>query len=161
MTMRGTLSIANTMVPSQRSTVQNFPNPGEFGPGDWGFSVGRAQRLDWSPMSAELSCDNWYNNKEAWKNMTGTNMFNPLTGQEPIFGEVNYQINPLDQEQTNAKMSGYQLQKQTRVRDNMSPMGSMINPTYRYPVGAWQNVYMGSRTPPVQPMPFSAQPRLI
>ena len=145
-----TLSIANSMVPSQRHTVQSFPNPMEFGPGDWGFSVARAQRLDWSPLSMTTSTDNFFTNREPSKTLKN-GMFNPLTGEEPIFGHVNYNLNPLEQEQTNAKMSGYQLQKITRVADNMSPAGVMRFPTYQYPVGAWQNVYEGSRAPPAQP----------
>lgn len=154
------LSIAQSMLPSQRHTEQNFPNPREFAPNDWQFSPLRAQQLDWQPMVADLSCDNWYNNKEAWQSIK-TGMFNPLTGAEPIFGHVDYQLNPMEQEQTNAQMSGYQLQKITRVADNMSPAGSMRLPTYQYPVGAWQNVFQGSRYPPNMPRPFSQPPQLI
>ncbi len=155
-----TLSIANSMVPSQRRTVQSFPNPNEFGAGDWGFNVTRAQQLDWSPLSVNTSSNNFFTNLEPSKNLKNR-MFNPLTGQEPVFGHVNCYLNPLEQEQTNAKMAGYQLQKITRVADNMSPVGVMRFPTYQYPVGAWQNVFEGSRAPPVQPRPFSQMPRLI
>lgn len=154
------LSIAQSMVPSQRHTEQNFPNPREFAPNDWQFSTNRAQQLDWVPLSADLSCDNWFNNKEAWQSIKN-GMFNPLTGQEPTFGHVDYKLNPMEQEQTNAQMSGYQLQKVTRVADNMSPIGSMRMPTYQYPVGAWQNVFQGSRYPPNMPRPFSQPPMLI
>lgn len=160
MTMRSTLSIANTMLPSQRHTEQNFPNPREFAPNDWQFSPSRAQQLDWQPMVQSLSTTNWYSNREGWKQVKN-GMFNPLTGAEPIFGHVDYQLNPLEQEQTNAQMSGYQAQKVTRVADNMSPVGSMRMPTYQYPVGAWQNVFQGSRYPPNMPRPFSNPPQLI
>jgi hypothetical protein len=154
------LSIANTLVPSQRHTQQNFPNPREFAPDDWQFNPNRAQQLDWQPLASTLSTTDFYSNREAWKTIKN-GMFNPLTGAEPIFGHVDYLLNPLEQEQTNAKTFAYQAQKVTRVADNMSPAGSMRMPTYRYPVGAWQNVYQGSRAPPNQARPFSNPPQLI
>lgn len=160
MANRGTLSIAPSFVPSQRHTVQNFPNPREFSPDDWRFSPAKAQQLDWQPMVQLTSSDNFSTLKEGWQSVKSA-MFNPLTGSEPLFGNVDYQLNPLEQEQTNAKTFAYQAQKMTRVEDNMSPAGSMRFPTYQYPVGAWQNVYQGSRAPAVMPRPFSNPPMLV
>lgn len=137
------------MVPMQRATVQGMVNPREFSPNDWKFNVARAQDLDWQKDNDITSDFNFFARSEPFHEIKN-GMFNPLTGQEPIYGHVNYKLNPLQQEQTNAKMSGYQNQKQTRVRDNMSPVYSMRFPAYQYPSNGppnvWANVYMGSRT---------------
>jgi len=143
------MSIARSMVPAQRGTVQSVVNPREFGPNDWEFSVSRATQLDWVPGTALNSNLNFFTQREPHQQIKN-GMFNPLTGQEPIYGHTNYQLNPLDQEQTGSHMSAYQLQKQTRVSDNMSPLHSMRFPTYQYPINtptsAWVHAYQGSGT---------------
>jgi hypothetical protein len=142
---RSTLSIANTMLPSQEQPRQNFPAPNQFSNiGDWQFNPLRAQQYNWREGNAEQSNDNYFTKEEPHQDIKN-GMFNPLTGEEPIYGFINYGLNPLDQEQTNSHMAGYQMQKQTRVSNNMSPAGVMRFPSYNYPVNQWQNVYMGSR----------------
>ena len=141
------LSIAQSMLPSQEHTRQSFPAPRQFAPDDWQFNLMRDFAPDYREGNAEQSNNNYFAKKEPYQQVKN-GMFNPLTGQEPIYGHVEYKLNPLDQEQTNAQMSGYQLQKQTRVADNMSPIGVMKFPPYTYPVNGppnvWANVYTGS-----------------
>lgn len=140
-------TITNSMLPSQEHTRQNFPAPRQFGPNDWKFSVDRAQKLNWLPGVKMTNTTNYFHLREPSRKLQ-SGMFNPLTGQEPTYGHVNYTLNPLDQEQTNAQASAYQLQKSTRVAGNMSPAYSMNFPTYQYPVNnppnIWVNVYNGS-----------------
>ncbi len=135
------------MLPSQEHTRQSFPAPRQFAPDDWQFSLMRDFAPDYREGNAEQSNDNMFAKQEGYQNVKNS-MFNPLTGQEPIYGHVEYKLNPLAQEQTNAQMSGYQLQKQTRIADNMSPIGVMKFPPYMYPVNGppnvWANVYTGS-----------------
>jgi len=147
---RSTLSIVQTMVPSQRATEQSIPAPREFGPDNWRFSTGRAP-LDWQPGVAALNCDNYFTSREGWQSVR-TGALNPLTGEEPIYGHVNYLPPPIDV----TWRAPYALQQITRVADNMSPAGVMRNPTFEYPVPAWQNVYNGSRRPNA-PMPFATR----
>lgn len=141
------LSIAASMIPSQEHTRQSFPAPRQFGPANWSFQLMRDSAPDYREGNAEQSDLNMFAKNEPYQAIKN-GMFNPLTGTEPIYGHVNYVLNPLEQEQTNAKMSGYQLQKQTRIADNMSPKGVMNFPSYRYPTNGppniWANVYTGS-----------------
>ena len=108
--------------------------------------------VDYMPGNAIQSDANFFALREPYQQVKN-GMFNPLTGREPIYGHVNYDLNPFQQEQTNAHMSGYQIQKQTRVADNMSPLYVMRAPTYEYPVksgknapNVWARVYNGSQT---------------
>lgn len=141
---RGTLNIANTMLPSQEATRQSIPAPRAFSPNDWRFSVGRAYRLNFTdPSQADLSTDNYFNNNEEWRPFRNS-MFNPLTGREPVFGEMNYSLNPLNQEQTNSHTIAYKQMGYTRVAGNMNPAGVMRLPNYQYPTKPWQSVYQGS-----------------
>lgn len=150
------LSIANTMTPSQRGTVQSIPNPREFSPSNWMFDPIRANAPDWRPSNADLSNNNYYSQKEGYQNIKN-GMFNPLTGAEPVNGHVNYFLKPLDQEQTNAHMSGYKDQKITRVADNMNPAFVMRFPPYQYPINDWRKVFQGSQS--TRPYtPFSQVP---
>jgi hypothetical protein len=142
-----TLSIAQSMLPSQEHTRQSFPAPRQFSADDWQFSLMRDFAPDYREGNAEQSNLNMFAKNEPYQQIKN-GMFNPLTGQEPIYGHVNYRLNPLDQEQTNAKMAGYQMQKITRVADNMSPAGVSRFPAYQYPVNGppniWANVYTSS-----------------
>jgi hypothetical protein len=142
-----TLSIARSCVPSQENTRQSFPAPRQFRPDDWQFKLASDFAPDYREGNAIQSDNNYFAKNEGYQNVKN-GMFNPLTGQEPIYGHVNYALNPLQMEQTNAHMFGYQAQKQTRVADNMSPAGVMRAPTYKYPVNGppnvWANVYTGS-----------------
>jgi len=144
---RNSLSIAQSMVPSQMHTQQGMVNPQQFSVDDWEFNVLRAQQVDYQRGNAISSSDNYYALGEGYQTVKN-GMFNPLTGQEPVYGHVNYNLNPLQQEQTCAHMFAYQAQKQTRVRDNMSPAGVMNQPSYKYgvnfPPNVWANVYNGS-----------------
>lgn len=136
--------IVNTMVPSQRATVQSIPNPREFSPTDWKFGVNRAYQVNWTdPLQYDTSSDNYFNNNEEWRPFKNS-MFNPLTGREPVFGEMNYNLNPLDQEQTNSQTAAYKMNGITRVQGNMNPIGVMRAPPYQYPSKPWQSVYIGS-----------------
>lgn len=143
------VSIAQSMIPSQRGTVQSCVNPREFSETDWQFNVNRAYQLDWAPGAAMNSNLNYFTQMEPHQKIKN-GMFNPLTGREPIYGHTNYTLNPLDQEQTGSHMAAYQLQKQTRVADNMSPLPSMRFPPYQYPINtptsAWVHSYQGSRS---------------
>jgi hypothetical protein len=151
---RSTLSIANTMVPAQRTTEQSIFNPKEISPTMWMFDPVRTQQYDWQPEVAQLSNNNMFAKNEPYQDVKN-GMFNPLTGREPIYGHVRYRLNPLDQEQTNR--AGYEQQKQTRYRDNMDPAVAMRWPAYQYPVNDWRKVYQGSiSTRPYTP--FSAVP---
>lgn len=142
--MKSANPIVNSMVTSQRATVQNFPNPREFTPNDWRFDVNRAYQVDWTnPIHADTSSDNYFNNNEEWRPFKNS-MFNPLIGGEPIFGQINYNLNPADQEQTNSHTVAYQGFGRTRVAYNMNPTGVMRAPTYQYPVRKWQTIFQGN-----------------
>ena len=140
-------SIAGTCVPSQEHTRQSFPAPRQFAPDDWQFNIARDFAPDYREGNAIQSDNNYFAKNEPYQQVKN-GMFNPLTGQEPIYGFVDYKLHPLQQEQTNSHMSGYQTQKQTRVADNMSPAYVMRYPSYTYPVNGppnvWANVYTGS-----------------
>ena len=142
-----TLSIAQSMLPSQEATRQSCPAPRQFGPNDWRFELMRDFAPDYRPGNAIQSDFNFFALNEPYQNIK-TSMFNPLTGQEPIYGQVDYKLNPLQQEQTNAQMSGYGLQKQTRVADSMNPAGVIRFPSYTYPTNSppnnWVHIYTGS-----------------
>ena len=137
------LSIAFSMIPSQNNTRQSVVAPGQFSPTDWLYTPTRTESYDWQSGVAITSNDNYFAKAEPYQKIKNS-MFNPLTGQEPIYGHVNYKLNPALQEQTNSHMSAYQNQKQTRVRDNMSPEGVMRAPVQLYPVGHWLNSYQGA-----------------
>jgi hypothetical protein len=132
------LSIARSMVPSQESTRQSFPAPRQFRPDDWSFKLASDFAPDYREGNAIQSDNNYFAKNEGYQNVKN-GMYSTLTGQEQIYGHVNYALN---------HMFGYQAQKQTRVADNMSPAGVMRAPTYKYPVNGppnvWANVYTGS-----------------
>ncbi len=134
------LSIAGSCVPSQEHTRQGLVNPRQFGPNDWKFDVMRATQVDWQPGNDTLN-DNYFAKGEGYQTIKN-GMFARLTGEEPMYGHVNYKLNPLEQEQTNAHMSAYQNQKMTRVSDNMSPAGSMRFPWYQYPANTPPNIWV-------------------
>lgn len=134
------VSLSQTCVPIQENSRQAFPARGQFTPDLWKFDPNKPQQLDWQVGVKHFQNDNYFAKEEGYQEIKNT-MFNPLTGQEPVYGNVNYFLNPLQQEQTNAHMSGYQLQKQTRVADNMSPMGVMRFPAYQYPINKPPNVW--------------------
>jgi len=137
------LSIATSCVPSQNATRQSVVAPNQFSSADWRFSPTRTEVYNWQSGVAITSNDNYFAKAEPYQKIKNS-MFNPLTGQEPIYGQVNYTMNPALQEQTNSHMSGYSNQLQTRVRDNMSPAGVMRAPVQLYPVGHWINSYQGA-----------------
>ncbi len=145
---RSSLSIAQTMIPSQEHTRQGLVNLGQFGPTDWMWSIDRQYRNDWNGNEQNNGNPNYFAKNEGYQQVK-SGMFNPLTGQEPVFGHMNYKLNPLDQEQTGAHSSAYSAMKQTRVAGNMSPAGVMTNPTYQYgtnyPPNLWARVYQGSQ----------------
>lgn len=140
-------SISQSCQTSQEHTRQGFPAPRAQRPDDWMFKLSSAQAVDYQPGNAQTSNNNYFAKRENYQTMKN-GMFNPLTGAEPLYGHVNYTTNPLQQEQTNAQASAYQLQKSTRVNDNMSPAYQMNFPAYYYPVNnrpnVWANVYQGS-----------------
>lgn len=138
--------IVNSMIPSQRHTVQSIPNPREFSKTDWRQDYTRTYMLDWTnPLQADTNDPNYFDRNEAWKPFKNS-MFNPLTGQEPIYGQINYTLNPLNQEQTNSHTVAYAQNGQTRVAWNMNPTGVMRFPNYQYPTRPWQTNYVGSRS---------------
>jgi len=146
--MKGTLSITQTMIPSQRHTEQGMVNPKEFSPTDWAWNPIRTNSLDWHPTNALQSNQNMFAKNEPYQNVKN-GMFNPLTGREPIFGHCKYFLNPLDQEQTNGQSSAYEMQKQTRFNDNMDPNLSIRCSPYMpttYPINDWKKVYIGSQS---------------
>jgi len=144
---RKTVTIATSMVPSQEHTRQGFVNPGQFGPTDWMWSASRTASLDWQPGNSISSSDNYFSQGEGYQSIKN-GMFNPLTGQEPVYGHVNYRLNPLNQEQTMAHMQPYALQKESRVLNNISPAGVMRYPPFTYPSNGppngWANHFNGS-----------------
>ena len=141
------VSIANACVPSQEHTRQGFPAPNQFGPGDWSWNIGRQYQNDWNGNEQNNGNLNYFAKNEGYQQVK-TAMFNPLTGEEPVYGHMNYVLSPLDQEQTNSHTSAYTLMGQTRVAGNMNPVGVMRAPTYTYPVNGppnlWARVYQGS-----------------
>jgi hypothetical protein len=147
------MSISASLVPSQESTRQGMVNPNQFSNQRfWSFDAERDPNgFTWQPSVAEYSNLNYFTKDEPHQQVKN-GMFNPLTGQEPVYGQTDYHLSPLDQEQTNSHMSGYGLQKQTRVADNMNPAGVMRFPSYTYPTPRWQTVYEGR----AQPMKTSA-----
>lgn len=144
-----TLSIAQSMVPSQRSSVQSMPNPREFSPSNWQFSpYDDPAGFDFRKGNALQSDFNFFSEREPWQ-MHKSSMFLQNQPGNPLYGHVNYKLNPKDQEQTNSHMTAYAGQKETRVADNISPAGAMRFPAYQYPSNSppnlWVNVYQGSR----------------
>ena len=137
------LTIAPSCIPSQNGTSKSVVEPREFSPTDWMFNTNRAYSYDWRNGNAITNNDNYFAKAEPYQKIK-TGMFNPLTGQEPIYGHVNYRLNPMDQEQTMSHMSGYENQLQTRVSDNMNPGLVMRYPPQLYRVGVWQNCYQSS-----------------
>ena len=134
--------IVQSMLPSQERTRQAFPAPGQFAPNDWGWSAGRAYKLDWQPGVDVCNDYNFYTRDESHQ-LVKNGMYGPLSNPRLVNGEVNYTINPLAQEQTNGAVN--EIYKSTRVQGNMSPEGVSRYPTYQYPNKAWYTVYMGSR----------------
>ena len=147
-TLTGQYSIANTCLPRQMNTQKAVTNPREYAPDEWAFEPTRAQEYDWQPTNRETSSLNMRAKNEGYQTIK-SGMFAQNRPENPIYGHVKYFLNPLDQEQCNAKMSGYQLQKQTRVSNNMSPDYSMRQPYYQYgvnyPANVWSNFYENSQ----------------
>lgn len=139
MAIRGN-PIVQSMVPSQEGTRQNFPAPGQLGLGNWGFNLGRAQRLDWASGVDVCNDLNYFTKSEPHQLMKNS-MFGPLSNPNLIPGEVNYTLNPMAQEQTNQSVNN--IYKSTRVADNMSPAGVSRFPVYSYPNRLWYTVYQG------------------
>ena len=135
------------MIPSQKQTAQAIVNPRQFSPDDWRFDINRAQSLNWQPGNALQSDFNYFSQEEPHQ-LIKNGMFNPLTGQEQIYGHMGYFLNPLAQEQTGAHMNAYGYQKQTRVADNMNPYFVMKAPPNRYPINVPLNSYKGSTNRP-------------
>ena len=141
------VSIANSMVPSQEHTRQGQPAPRQFAQNDWAWSLNRQWQNDWNGLDSQFGNPNWFAKNEPYQAVKN-GMFNPLTGREPIAGHVNFVLNPLDQEQTNSHTSAYALMKQTRVANNMDPFRLMVNSAPGYginqPPNKWVNRYTGS-----------------
>lgn len=140
--------ITKSMVPSQKQSAQAIVNPRQFGPNDWSFDINRSQELNWQPGNAIQSDFNYFCLNEPHQDIK-TSMFDTIPDGAPIYGHMNYYLNPLAQEQTNAHMAAYKFQKQTRVADNMNPFqtGLLAIPT-RYPVNVPLNSYKGSMSRP-------------
>ena len=132
--------IVNSMLPSQEHTRQAFPARGQFGPNDWQWNLGRAQRLDWNSSAVVCNDFNYFTKNEPHQLMKN-GMFGPLANAGLVHGEVNYTVNPLAQEQTNGQVND--IYKITRVANNMSPEGVSRFPTYQYPTRPYYTVYQG------------------
>lgn len=137
------ISITQSMTPNQRSTLQSTVNPREFGPNDWQFDINRSVQ-NWAPTMSNVGNDNMFTRNEPHRQIKN-GMFNPLTGTEPIYGQVNYFLNPLQQEQTNSHTSAYANQNITRIAWSTNAERVMANPAFSYPYPKWQNTYTGAR----------------
>lgn len=111
--------ITGSMIPSQRNSRQSVPNPREFSSTDWMFSVSRDNQT-WAPGNSELSSNNFRNNNEPYK-LLNIDLGAQLVGTEPPYGFGRYKINPLAQEQTNAKTAAFQSQTFTRMQGFRNP----------------------------------------
>jgi len=146
--------ITKTMVPSQMAPRQSIPYPKQFSPTDWAFDpVKDAQRYNWRPSNALQTSDNYFDLMEPYKAVKNS-MFNTLNGEEPIFGHINFFLNPMEQEQTGAHTSAYFNQKLSRVYGNTDPFRLMRAPAITYPTTLPINVYKGSMARPPMGLSF-------
>jgi len=118
------------MVPGTRATYQSIFNPGENGPGVWQFQPEREPGYSKSFLPAVYQTTNGYSLTENWQK-TKNGMFMQNSGEEPIFGHVDYPRNPLDQQQTNHEVTD--LTKITRVQWSNSAAKSMFGTPSQYP----------------------------
>ncbi len=125
-----TLSIANSMVPGTRTTYQSIFNPGENGPGVWQFQPEREPGYSKAFFPADQQTTNYYHLNEG-HNSVKNGMFQQLTGAEPTYGHVDYERNPLAQEQTNHAVTD--MTKITRVQWSNSAAKSMRATPSQYP----------------------------
>jgi hypothetical protein len=110
--------INRTMVPSQMRPRQSIVEPRAYNPNEWAFRVGDTGRFNWRPGNTIQNDDNWRDLKEGYQ--SGKNsMYRQLTGQEQIYGHIDYSMNPLRQDQT--VLPVHNIQKATRVTDNEDP----------------------------------------
>lgn len=97
-------------------------------------------------VSADQQTTNYFNLNEGY-HQVGNGMFTQLTGAEPVYGLVEYDRNPLAQNQTNWRVND--VQKITRVQHNMGYAAAAfrtpaVYPTRRgrpdktnYPASSW------------------------
>lgn len=123
------LSIANTLNPSQKQAWHSIAEPKEYSQTDWMFDLSRDPQ-NWSGDPA-LKNDNYFYLNEPWYNSLKDNMFKKLTGNEPIFGHMNYARNRLDQNQTNKAVND--LYYETQLDWNKNPEVMTTNPVSKYP----------------------------
>lgn len=128
----GRPSIANTMLPQSPNDLQKTANTTTFAPTDWTNAI-----------QYKTSSDSYYTNDEAWRQFKNS-FLDPLTGQEPVYGNMNTPLNPLDQEQTGCHTAAYAMFGQTRITKNMNPSWYMRYQPYTYPVKKWYTNYQGS-----------------
>lgn len=112
--------IALGMIPSQRR--QGMINPKENSPTDWQFQPQREPGFSKAFFPADEQSDNYYTLNEGHKQILN-GMFDNNTTGNPIFGHVNFQLNPLDNNKTNLQANDNQ--KQTRVSWSNSAFRSM------------------------------------
>jgi len=130
-----TLSIANSMIPSQEQSRQGMVNPRQFGPNDWRFDVNRDPGYHAAYFPSDQQSDNYRSLNEGHQNVKN-GMFMSLTGAEPIYGHMNYPRNPLDQEQTNRPGRAMQLETQQEAQGapfTQNPARTMFNTPSGYP----------------------------
>ncbi len=121
-------SISSSCIPSQRQ--QSIINPRENSPTDWQFQMTREAGYQSSMMGAVNQSDNMFVLKEGHQRVKN-GMFDKLTGGEPIFGHVNFDRNPLDNNRNNLQAAA--IQGTTQVQWNKNPFPLMFKSPSQYP----------------------------
>jgi hypothetical protein len=133
--------IANQFQTSQLTKVQAIPYKNQFGLGVWSYSI--KNNYDWQPGVAQLSDQNYSTKGEGWQKIKN-GMYNRLTGDEPIYGLVNYELNPLNNEQCNAHKIAYQQQKNSQLHPSSGYSKYLPNPNIEYPSTRFYNSFTNS-----------------
>lgn len=118
------------MVPSTRTTYQSIFNPRENSPTDWQFQPQRDAGYSKAFFPAVQQSDNYFVYNEGHQKIRN-GMFPSLTGEEPTYGHIDFERNPLDQQQTNHAVTD--MTKVTRVQWSNSAVKSMRAIPSQYP----------------------------
>lgn len=139
-------TIANVTRASQGLAQQSVatPAPNQQIPGvSWKSELWREPGFQAATnMAPYTQSDNYFTKNEGWQQVKN-GIFNQPTGKEPIYGSVNFELNPLDQGQTSREV--FALNGMTRAGGacgNKNPFKFMWRTASLYPANGGQPNYM-------------------
>jgi len=138
--MKGISSLAQTSIPSSQNAVGPSVNFRQYNQATWNFDASRFPHT-WSGSEV---VSNLLRDEPIARSQYGREK-PAISRENPVFGLMTYQLNPLDQNQTNLK--GEKMKGETQFQNNTNPKYHLANPTSSYPFDNYTNgtKYNGSQ----------------